>query len=82
MAKKLASRDTTGFLEDFRSIKATNSKLPHAADSTESECEILKFGEHFEKRLKSSPVYAFSANPKLSGSKLINDFSNSLKICF
>ena len=46
MATKLADRDTRGFREEIRSTKATKSKLPHAVDGIEGECEIAEMWQH------------------------------------
>ena len=42
MATKLVDRDTRGFWKRIRSMKATKSKLPHAADESEGESEIAE----------------------------------------
>ena len=42
LATKLANRDTKGFWKEIRSTKATKSKLPHAVDEIEGECEIAE----------------------------------------
>ena len=46
MATKLASRYTRGFWKEFRLMKATKSKLPHAVDESEGESEIAEMWQH------------------------------------
>ena len=46
IATKLANRDTRGFWKEIRSTKATKSKLLHAVDEIEGECEITEMWQH------------------------------------
>ena len=46
MAAEFTNRDTRGFWKEIRSTKAIKSKLPHAVDEIESECEIAEMWQH------------------------------------
>ena len=45
-ATKFASRDPRGFWEEIRSMKATKSKLSHAVDEVEGECELAEMWQY------------------------------------